>query len=69
MDWYWEGEEANPSAIFWSRSSPCRASPLYPLRIAALQGELIHPAMLEARNGLLVAAVPGSIEPGYTASI
>ncbi len=30
----------------------------------ARQGELIHPAMLEARNTLLAAAVPGPIEQG-----
>ena len=28
------------------------------------RGELIHPAMLEARNALLAATVPGPIEPG-----
>ena len=30
----------------------------------ARQGELIHPAMLEARNTLLTAVVPGPIEQG-----
>ena len=30
----------------------------------ARRGELIHPAMLEARNALLGAAAPGPIEPG-----
>ena len=29
------------------------------------RGELIHPAMLEARNALLSAAAPGAIELGY----
>ena len=28
------------------------------------QGQLVHPAMLEARNALLAAAVPEPIEPG-----
>ena len=28
------------------------------------QGQLVHPAMLEARNALLAAAVPGAIEQG-----
>ena len=30
----------------------------------ASRGELIHPAMVEARNALLAAAAPGPIEPG-----
>ena len=34
----------------------------------ARRGELIHPAMLEARNALLAAAASGVIEAGYTTS-